>query len=498
MYNYQKKDENEGLIMLNNVGTYISFGLYFIFMLGIGVYYYTKSKTMSDYILGGRTLNSWVAALSAQASDMSGWLLLGLPGAAYVSGLEAGWIGMGLLVGTYLNWKFIAKRLRRYTEIAGDAITISDYLENRFRDKSKTLKVMSATFILFFFLIYTASGFVAGATLFTNIFDISYTTALIIGALVVISYTFLGGFLAVCWTDFFQGILMFIAIIIVPLSCIVLLGGVEATYSKIMASDPNLLNLFVNGAGEKVTSIGVISLVAWGLGYFGQPHIHVRFMGIKDPEEIKKSRLIAMVWVTISLFFAVVVGIVGKVYLQESLENSETIFMTLLSLVFHPVIAGILLAAILAAIMSTADSQLLVTASAISEDFYKSLIRKNATDKELVWVSRGTVIGVALIAFVLALNPKSSVMGLVSYAWAGFGATFGPVMLFSLYWKRMNKWGAMAGMLVGGVTTILWKLTGSELYEIIPGFILSMIAIIVVTLVTQAPDKDIVEEFNRV
>lgn len=482
---------------LNN-GIIITFILYFVFMLGIGVYYFSKSKDLSDYILGGRTLNSWVAALSAQASDMSGWLLLGLPGAAYLSGLEAGWIAIGLLIGTYLNWKFVAQKFRQYTEKAGNSITIPDYLENRFRDKSKLLRIISASFILFFFLIYTASGFVAGATLFETVFGLDYFIALSIGALIVISYTFLGGFLAVCWTDFFQGVLMFLAIIIVPVSGVIALGGFDATIEQIKAIDPNLMNIMINSSGETVTFIGVISLLAWGLGYFGQPHILVRFMGIREASQIKKSRLIAMVWVTFSLAGSVFVGLVGRAYINGVLDNSETVFMEMVGLIFHPLIAGILLAAILAAVMSTADSQLLVTASAISEDFYKVLFRKNASNKELVWVSRFTVVGVAIVAYLLALNPNNSVMGLVSYAWAGFGATFGPVIILSLYWKRMNKWGAFGGLVIGGITTILWKLSGSALYEIVPGFIFATIAIIIISLITNAPEEDITNEFNEV
>ena len=477
--------------MILNTGIIITFLLYFAFMLGIGVYYFSKSKDLSDYILGGRTLNGWVTALSAQASDMSGWLLLGLPGTAYLSGLEAGWIALGLLVGTYLNWKFVAKKFRQYTEKTGDSITIPDYLENRFRDNSKILRILSATFILFFFLIYTASGFVAGATLFETVFGLAYTKALLIGAVLVISYTFLGGFLAVCWTDFFQGILMFFAIIIVPIVAVVSIGGVSETINEINNIDRNLLRIMVNASGEKVTFIGVVSLLAWGLGYFGQPHILVRFMGIRSADEIKKSRMIAMIWVSISLVAAVLVGIIGRVYFGEMLANPETIFMQLVNALFHPLVAGILLAAILAAVMSTADSQLLVTASAISEDFYKVLFRKNASDKELVWVSRATVIGVAIIAFLLALNPDNTVMGLVSYAWAGFGATFGPVIILSLYWKRMNKQGAFAGLVVGGISTILWKLSGSPLYEIVPGFIFATVAVVVVSLLFKEPDIEL-------
>lgn len=482
---------------LNN-GIIITFILYFVFMLGIGVYYFSKSKDLSDYILGGRTLNSWVTALSAQASDMSGWLLLGLPGAAYLSGLEAGWIAIGLLIGTYLNWKFVAQKFRQYTEKAGNSITIPDYLENRFRDKSKLLRIISASFILFFFLIYTASGFVAGATLFETVFGLDYFIALSIGALIVISYTFLGGFLAVCWTDFFQGVLMFLAIIIVPVSGVIALGGFDATVEQIKAIDSNLMNIMINSSGETVTFIGVISLLAWGLGYFGQPHILVRFMGIREASQIKKSRLIAMVWVTLSLAGSVFVGLVGRVYINGVLDNPETVFMEMVGLIFHPLIAGILLAAILAAVMSTADSQLLVTASAISEDFYKVLFRKNASNKELVWVSRFTVVGVAIVAYLLALNPNNSVMGLVSYAWAGFGATFGPVIILSLYWKRMNKWGAFGGLVIGGITTILWKLSESALYEIVPGFIFATIAIIIISLITNAPEEDITNEFDEV
>ncbi len=474
-----------------------TFSLYFVFMLGIGFYYFKRSQGLSDYILGGRSLNSWVTALSAQASDMSGWLLLGLPGAAYMSGLEAGWIAVGLLVGTYLNWKFIARRFRIYTEKVKDAITIPDYLDNRFDEPKRVLRLLSATFILVFFLIYTASGFVAGATLFTTVFELDYTIALTIGALVVISYTFLGGFLAVCWTDFFQGILMFLAILIVPVSAIILLGGFSATFDQIEASYPNLLQLFLDESGESVAVIGIVSSLAWGLGYFGQPHILVRFMGIKHADMIKKSRRIAMIWVTLSLFAAVMVGIVGHAYLGD-IENSETIFMQMVGVIFHPLVAGILLAAILAAVMSTADSQLLVTASAISEDFYKVLLRPKATDKELLWVSRMTVIVVAVIAYIIALNPQNSVMDLTSYAWAGFGATFGPVVIMSLYWRRINGYGALAGLIGGGVTTIVWRSLDTGLYEIVPGFIVASVCIIVVSLLTKKPHDKVLQVFDSI
>lgn len=480
-----------------NQSVLITFLLYFIFMFSIGIYFYRKSKDLSDYILGGRSLNGWVTALSAQASDMSGWLLLGLPGAAYVSGLEAGWIAIGLLIGTYINWKFIARRFRIYTEMAGDAITIPDYLENRFGDKSKTLRVISASFILFFFLIYTSSGFVAGATLFETVFGLDYQIALSIGAVLVISYTFLGGYLAVSWTDFFQGILMFCAIVIVPIAGIITLGGFNETIDIVKSVDPMVLNMFKDSSGNSLAAIAIISSMAWGLGYFGQPHILVRFMGIRSAGEIKKARAIAMIWVTICLAAAVTVGIVGKAMIID-LADPETIFMTMVSLTFHPVIAGILLAAILAAVMSTADSQLLVTASAISEDFYKVLFRKNASNKELLLVSRLTVIVVAIIAYIIASNPSNSVMGLVSYAWAGFGATFGPVIIMSLYWKKMNRWGALSGLVLGGITTIVFKSLNTPLYEIVPGFIIAVVAIFVVSIITGGADKVIEDKYKSV
>ncbi|MEN8906463.1 MAG: sodium/proline symporter PutP [Clostridiales bacterium] len=480
-----------------NFSVLTTFVIYFIFMFGIGIYFYTKSNDLSDYILGGRSLNGWVAALSAQASDMSGWLLLGLPGAAFASGLSAAWIAFGLLVGTYINWKFIARRLRIYTEFAGDSITIPDFLENRFRDKSKILRVVSAAFILFFFLIYTSSGFVAGATLFENVFHLNYQIALLIGAIIVISYTFLGGYLAVSWTDFFQGILMFCAIIIVPIAGVVTLGGFNETASVITSNNQHMLSFFKDSSGNSLAVIGIISSLAWGMGYFGQPHILVRFMGIRSGNEVKKARKIAMIWVSLTLLGAIFVGLIGSVLVPE-INDPETVFMTLVNLTFHPVIAGILLAAILAAVMSTADSQLLVTASAVSEDFYKVLFRKNASDKELLIISRLTVIIIAVIAYLIARNPNNSVMGLVSYAWAGFGATFGPIIIFSLYWKGINRNGAIAGLIFGGITTIIFKSFNTGLYEIIPGFIMAMIFCVIVSIVTGGPTKEISDEFDAV
>ncbi|APH39818.1 sodium/proline symporter [Methanohalophilus halophilus] len=477
--------------------------LYLLFMLTIGFYYYKKTENLSDYILGGRRLNKWVTALSSQASDMSGWLLLGLPGYAYLSGMEAGWIALGLGVGTYLNWKFVAKRLRRYTKEAGDALTLPVYFENRFRDKSKLLRTISALFILIFFLFYTSSGFVAGGKLFSTVFGVEYFTALTIGVLVIISYTFLGGFMAVCWTDFFQGLLMVLAITIVPFAAMNGLGGISSTVDIIRTIDPSLLTPFTGSDGNLISLISVVSLLAWGFGYFGQPHILVRFMAINDPEEIKQSREIAITWVTISLAFAVIVGLVGRAYVPEFLAgaSSETVFMVMVNSLFHPIIAGIMLAAILAAIMSTADSQLLVAASAFTEDIYRLVFKSNATQRELVWMGRATVIGISLLAYYFALDPASSVLDLVAYAWAGFGAAFGPAIIFSLFSRKVTRNAVLGGMISGGVMVILWKqLSGGifDLYEIVPGFILSSIVILLITKMDREPAPEIQEEFDRV
>lgn len=489
-----------------NFQTILAFILYLIFMLAIGGLFYGKSRSTADYFLGGRKLGSWVTSMSAQASDMSGWLLMGLPGYAYIAGFEASWIAVGLAIGTYLNWKFVAKRLRNYTEISGNSITIPAFFGNRFRDKSGILRIVSAVFILIFFLIYTSSGFVAGAKLFTAVFGISYLAALVIGTLVVISYTFMGGFFAVCWTDFFQGILMFFSVVAVPSAAVISMGGAGATVNKIKLLNAELLNPLSTAKGETISAIALISLLAWGLGYFGQPHILIHFMGIKSAGEIKKSRIIAMVWVVISLAAAVLIGIVGRVFLAQNLESnaSETVYITMVGEIFPYFIAGILLSAILAAIMSTADSQLLVTASAITEDFYKALFRKQAGEKELMWISRLTVVGVAVIAFLMATDPNNTVLGLVEYAWAGFGATFGPIVLLSLFWKRTTRNGAIAGIVVGGITTILWQQLGKacgglfELYEIVPGFIFSIIAITIVSLMDKEPSEEIIAEFEAV
>ena len=484
-----------------NPSVLISFILYLAFMLAIGWYFYRRTKSLNDYVLGGRGLNSWVTSLSAQASDMSGWLLLGLPGMAFSKGYEAMWLAVGLALGTYANWKLVARRIRVYTQLAKDSITLPDFFENRFDDRTRILRIISALFILFFFMIYTSSGFVAGAKLFETVFGWSYHESLLIGVVVIISYTFLGGFSAVSWTDFFQGMLMFFAVILVPVIGLTQVGGFSGMEDTLQASNPELLNIWTDNEGNPLTWIAIVSAMAWGLGYWGQPHILARFMAINKSENIRKSRIIAMVWVVIALGAAVLVGLVGQAYGPQLLTDGdvETVFMGMVNQFVSPGLAGILLAAILAAVMSTADSQLLITSSSLTEDVYKVFINPQATDRQLVRLSRLAVAVVAAIAVAIAWDPDSSVLGLVAYAWAGFGATFGPLVLMSLYWKRMTLAGALVGIVLGGLTTIVWgQLSGGifDLYEIFPGFIVSMLGIVVGSLASPEPPAQVMEEFE--
>lgn len=480
----------------------IVFVIYLAIMVAIGFKFYSKTSNLSDYILGGRNLGSWLTALSAQASDMSGWLLIGLPGTAYViyaGTSEAIWTAIGLVLGTYLNWLFVAKRLRKYTEVSGNSITIPDFLENRFKDTKHILRIISAVFIVIFFLIYTSSQFSAGAKLFSTVFGLNYTTGLILGAAIIVSYTALGGFSAVCWTDAIQGSIMFFALIAVPFMAMMEMGGVGEVATRLSQLTPESLGLFPmkNGA---VDSMLLASGLGWGLGYFGQPHILTRFMAIQSPDMIKKSRTIAMIWVIITLTAAVGIGIIGKAYLPD-LADGETIYMAMINSMFPDVVAGILLTAILAAIMSTASSQLLVTASSASRDLYALLFKKSTKGTEIVWVSRITVVVVSAIAIVIALDANSSVFGLVSCAWGGFGAAFGPLILFSLFWKRTTVQGAIAGMITGGVVDLYWysmKAQGGifQIYEIIPGFLAASLVLVVVSLLTKLP-KELAEEFEE-
>ncbi|UTR09769.1 sodium/proline symporter PutP [Evansella sp. LMS18] len=489
-----------------NEATLTTFIVYLVGLLVLGIIAYRMTSNLSDYVLGGRRLGGGVAALSAGASDLSGWLLLGLPGALYAGGMGEMWIGVGLAIGAYINWQFIAKRLRQYTEIAKDSITLPDYFENRFHDDTKILRAISAVFILLFYAFYTSSGLVGGAILFEASFGLEYTTALWIGAIVIISYTFLGGFLAVSWTDFFQGTLMFLAIIIVPIVAIQEMGGWNETAQLIGEIDPTHLDAF-----SGITFIGIISLLAWGLGYFGQPHIINRFMSVKSSREIPKARLIGMVWLVICLMGAMFVGLVGIAYFENftnaPLDDSEQVFIMFTQVLFNPWVSGFLLAAILSAIMSTIDSQLLVSSSALTEDFYKAMFRKQATQTELVWVGRIGVLVIAFIAIALAYNPESTVLELVAYAWAGFGAAFGPVIIVSLFWRRMTRNGAIAGIITGGVTVMVWANLGTwfgleaeiwTLYEIVPGFILGLAAIFIFSLIDKEPSREVMEEFDSV
>ncbi|MBE6022957.1 MAG: sodium/proline symporter PutP [Cellulosilyticum sp.] len=499
----------------------LTFCVYLLGMLAIGGYFYFKTKNLEDYLLGGRNLGKWVTSISAQASDMSGWLLMGLPGLAYLSGISnAAWTAIGLAVGTYLNWKIVAKKLRIYTEKCDNAITLSSYFEKRFNDDKKILSITSALFILVFFIFYVASSFVSSGKLLNNVFHIDYEKAVFIGASIIIIYTFLGGFLAVCWTDLIQGILMFIAILALPLFMII-------THKDMISFDLDILNSAketiattgytslwsiegLAGAGATVGAaiISVISALAWGMGYFGQPHILTRFMAIHEPEEINRSRIIAMGWVIISLIGAIVIGLVGRSLTNGALiSDPEHIFIEMVMNYTPTFLCGILLSAILAAVMSTADSQLLVTASAISEDLYKGFIRKNASDKELVWVSRATIILVAIMGYYIAMNPENeSVLALVAYAWAGFGATFGPVVIMSLFYKKTTRLAAICGMIAGGVITIIWpKLLEMfpdidlfKVYEIVPGFIFATIVIVMISAWDQKGREEMLAKIKEI
>ncbi|NBL77567.1 sodium/proline symporter PutP [Proteus sp. G2672] len=478
----------------------ITFTIYILGMLFIGYLAYRSTKNFDDYILGGRRLGSVVTALSAGASDMSGWLLMGLPGVVFFAGISESWIAIGLCLGAWLNWRLVAGRLRLQTEKNNNALTLPDYLTSRFDDKSKMLRIISALVILTFFTIYCASGVVAGGMLFESTFHIPYHEAMIYGAIATIAYTFLGGFLAVSWTDTVQATLMIFALILTPIIVIFSVGGIDTSIAIIKAKDPSYLDMF-----KGLDFIAIISLLAWGLGYFGQPHILARFMAADSNQTIRKARRIGMTWMILCLGGTVAVGFFGIAYFEMNpaqagavTAKNERIFMELASLLFNPWIAGILLSAILAAVMSTLSCQLLVCASALTEDLYKPFIRKRASQKELVWVGRGMVLLVAIIAIFLARDPNNKVLDLVSNAWAGFGADFGPVILISVMWKRMTRNGAFAGMLIGALTVLVWmQYKWFGLYEIIPGFIFASIAIVVISLMGKAPSKENQQRFEE-
>lgn len=508
-----------------------AFVAYLVLMIVIGALSMKKTNSTEDYFLGGRGLNGWVAALSAQASDMSGWLLMGLPGSIYAFGTGQAWIAIGLFLGTVANWLFISKRLRRYTIVANNSLTLPEFLENRYHDKKKVLLCISSIVIVIFFLVYTASALAAGGKLFNTVFDVDYHFALAIGAAVILIYTFMGGFLAVCTTDFIQGTLMLIGLLLVP---IVAYGFVSGDFVQNIVSTgipydngangvagsmtyQNYMSLFYNGdPGKPYTFVEILSQLAWGLGYCGMPHILVRFMAVKNEKELKKSSVIAIVWVFISLVAACVIGVMGRAFLAPIVlnkESRESVFIEMINKVFTenlglPFIGGLFLCGILAAIMSTADSQLLVCASSASKDIFKNVAKPDASDKTVLKVSRITVVVVALLAFFIAWDPESNIMKLVSDAWAGLGSAFGPVVVCSLFWKRTNIAGAVAGIVSGGLTVIVWdylavfggqtisEITG--IYSLLVGFFVSLIFIVIFSLATKAPSQEIVSEFEKV
>ena len=475
----------------------VTFLAYLLLILYLGVKAYRRTHDLGDYILGGRKLGSLVTALSVGASDMSGWLLLGLPGAIYLAGISEIWIGIGLVIGAYFNWLFVAKPLRVFSQEANNSLTLPDYFENRFNDKSRILRVISAIVILIFFTFYTASGLVGGAILFENSFGLQYSTALLIGAFIIVAYTFVGGFLAVAWTDAIQALLMLAALLIAPLAVINWAGGADVVIQQMREVNSDSTSLFAN-----VTFIGFVSLIAWGLGYVGQPHILARFMAAESPRKLESARRIAMSWMIIVLIGSVTTGLAGIAYFaDEPLANPETVFIALSQTLFNPWIAGIITAAILSAIMSTIDSQLLFSSSVISEDFYRVFVRQDASQKELLLVSRIAVIVIALMALAIASDRESRVLDLVSYAWAGFGAAFGPVIVFSLFWRNMTALAAVAGMIIGAVTVVIWSnISGGifELYEIVPGFLFASIAIVAISVLKPEKNEPTLAQYDDV
>ncbi|HHP0355679.1 TPA: sodium/proline symporter PutP [Campylobacter lari subsp. concheus] len=466
----------------------IMFVAYSALMLFIGFYFYKQNKNSEDYFLGGRSMGPVVSALSAGASDMSGWLLMGLPGALYVSGLAESYIAIGLSIGAFLNWAFVAKRLRIYTSVIANSITIPDYFETRFDDDKHILRVVCAIVILIFFTFYVSSGLVGGAKLFEATFGIQYDYALTTGTVIIVAYTFLGGYKAVCWTDLIQGLLMMSALIVVPIVMIYHLGGFSEAVNIVKEIKPNTFSM-----GEGLSFLGIVSALSWGLGYFGQPHILVRFMSIRSTKDIPTATFVGISWMVISLIGACLIGILGIAYVSKfelSLQDPEKIFIVMSQLLFNPWIAGILLSAILAAIMSTASSQLLVSSSTIAEDFYKRIFNKEASNKTVMTLGRFGVLAVAVIAFIISTDKNSSVLSIVAYAWAGFGASFGSVMLFSLFWSKMTRYAAIAGMITGAVVVVAYKNFLAQwlnfpIYEIIPGFLAASVVIVLVSLVTK-------------
>jgi sodium/proline symporter len=478
-----------------------TFVAYIILMLVLGVLAWFRTSNLSDYILGGRKLGVWVASISAGASDMSGWLLLGLPGFAYASGLQAFWLVAGLWIGSYLNWRLIARRLRIYSELARDSLTLPEFLNQRFQDDKNILRFVSALFTIVFFLLYTVSGLVASGKLFNTVFGIPYEYAIIIGVSAIVIYTLIGGFLAVSWTDLFQGLLMLFALVLVCWLGIIQAGGFDKGLELIQAKRPEHLSMLLDKDGNTLSLMAIVSLMAWGLGYFGQPHILARFKAMKISANSHRARQIAVTWSGLSMAAAVGVGLVGFALLgsAEAPADPEKIFMVMVDNLLPAVLAGVCLAAILAAIMSTADSQLLVSASVLTEDIYRVVSNKSLSQQHLVWVGRIAVVLLAILALLLAQDPESSVLELVGYAWAGFGAAFGPVMILSLFWRNTTRIAATVGILSGACTVLVWRnLTGGifDIYEMLPGFVISFLVIIIVSKITRPPNDRVLEMYD--
>ena len=520
---------------MTNPGIFVIIVLYMLAVVGIGVYFYKRSKKSSEnYFLGGRSLGPWVTAMSAEASDMSGWLLMGLPGVAYWCGLaDAFWTALGLAIGTYVNWLVIAKRLRNYSQIAGNSITVPDFFSNRFKEKKKVIMGIASTFILVFFTVYAASCFVTCGKLFSTLFGWDYHVMLIVGAVFVVAYTLIGGFLAESVSDFMQAIVMIVALIIVIVVGVINAGGFSAVFENAKAipgyfSLSELANPLVDENGQQIVSggaslfgnaspygvINMFSMLAWGLGYFGMPQVLLRFMAIRKTSEIRRSRTIATSWCVISLIAAVLIGIIGRTLLpvNETLGSktgAEKILIEFSTKYLPLVIAGLIMAGILAATISSSDSYLLIASSAVSVNLYKGIIKKGkeVSEKKVLLVSRIVLIAIAIIGVIIAWDENSVIFNIVSFAWSGFGATFGPIMIFSLFWKRTTKEGAIAGMLTGGAMVFIWKLVLNKflsatmpifgIYELLPAFILSCVAIVVVSLLTKAPSQEIQEEFEK-
>ena len=512
----------------DQIQIFIAMALYIAVVIGIGVFYAKKaSESSSNFLIGGRSLGPWVTAMAAEASDMSGWLLMGLPGVAYWMGLsDAFWTALGLSIGTYLNWLFVAKKLRTYSQVAGDAITIPDFISNRFKEKKKILITISALFILVFFAVYASSCFVTVGKLFSTLFGAKYVYMMIIGAAFVLVYTLIGGFLAESASDFMQGIIMIIALTVVVITGFVHAGGIGSVLDN-AKQIPGFVDFFgiasptvadgvqvisdagspVFGEAGKYGLLTIISTMSWGLGYFGMPHVLLKFMAIRDAKEVDKSRRIAIVWCIISLTAAVLIGLIGRVLFPTALSTysqAESVFVHLSTDFFPPFVAGIVMAGILAATISSSDSYLLIAASAFSKNIFQGIVKRNAKDKEVLLVSRITLVVVAIVAIIIALDENSIIFTIVSFAWAGFGATFGPLMLFSLFWKRINRAGALAGMLSGGIMVFVWKLLVRpmggivDIYELFPAFVISCIFIVVVSLLTPPPSKEVTDEFEIV